>query len=161
MEQFGLVALDLEQIIAALPDDGAGVGSLAVQGIGGDDLAVQGGRFFQQGRRRRLFAALGAFFLVVNGHGLGGAVLMLGEGEQADVIADHFAIQSQRLRQGSAVALQPAIEAAGKGFRVQTRQHLVEDAVAGNLIKGEGTLFNPTSATGGKGGLGAMILLGF
>ena len=38
--------------------------------------------------RGGLFAALGALLLIVNGHGLGCAVLVLRQGQQPDVVAD-------------------------------------------------------------------------
>jgi len=54
-----------------------------VQRIGGDQLSVQRGEAFQQGGGGGLFATLGALFLVINGDGLGRAVLVLGQGQQA------------------------------------------------------------------------------
>jgi hypothetical protein len=70
---------DLEEEVAAFFHNEAGGFSLAVEGVGGDDLSVQSREFFQQVRRRRLLAAFRSLFLVVNGQGLRSAVLVLGQ----------------------------------------------------------------------------------
>ncbi|MGH7956000.1 MAG: hypothetical protein ACREH8_03190, partial [Opitutaceae bacterium] len=69
-EHPGLVGLDLQEVFAAFFDDFARVGFLAVQGVGRDELVVEGGDFFEQCGGGGLLAALGAFLLVVNGHRL-------------------------------------------------------------------------------------------
>jgi hypothetical protein len=129
----GLIAFDLKQIITPLFHNGPGVLTLAVQGITGDDLPIQCWQGGQQFGRRAEFTAFGAFLLVVNGQGLRGAILLLGQGEQANVVANHFAVQGQRLRQGARPALEPAVEAQGKSFWIHPGQHLIEDPVAGNF----------------------------
>lgn len=84
----GLIAFDLKQIITPLFHNGPGVLTLAVQGIAGDDLPIQCRQGCQQFGRRAQLTAFGAFLLVVNGQGLRGAILMLGQGEQANVVAN-------------------------------------------------------------------------
>ena len=52
-----------------------------MEGVGGDEFGVEGREFFQERGRDNLFAALGAFLLIVNGDGLRGAILVLRERE--------------------------------------------------------------------------------
>ena len=106
-EQVGLVALDLKEVVAAFFHDATGGFSLAVQRVGGNDFAVQSRQRFQPRRRRRLFAAGRALLLVIHGHRLRGAILVPGQREQANVVANHFAVQGQRLRQRATAAVQP------------------------------------------------------
>ena len=77
VEQRGLVARDLQAVLAALLDEGAGGGALAVQGVGGDDLPVEGGQAAEQRRGGGLLATRGPLFLVVEGEGLRGAVVVV------------------------------------------------------------------------------------
>jgi hypothetical protein len=58
-------------------------------------LPSRAGGGLHEGGRGGLFAAGSAFLLAVDGQGLGGAVLGLGQGEQSDGVPDHFAIQGQ------------------------------------------------------------------
>jgi hypothetical protein len=109
LEQVGLIALDLQEVVAAFFHNDAGGFALAVQGVGGDEFAVQGGEFIQQLGAGALLATFGAFLLVVNGDGIWGAVLMFRQSEQADVIADHFSIQRQRLGKSACPFEQPLI----------------------------------------------------
>ena len=51
-------------------------------------LVIQSGQTFDQRGGGGLFAPGCAFLLIVNGDGLRHAVLMLGQREQADVVAD-------------------------------------------------------------------------
>ena len=75
-----LVAFDLHEIVAALFRDDPRGRPLAVQGVGGDDLSIQGGQALEQRGGGGLFAKLGAFLLIVDGLRLRGAVLVLGQG---------------------------------------------------------------------------------
>ena len=77
VEQRGLVGLDLQAVLAALLDDGAGGGALAVQGVGGDDLPVEAGHAGEQRSGGGLFATRCPLFLVVEGEGLRGAVVVV------------------------------------------------------------------------------------
>ena len=63
----GLVALDLEQVVAALFHNGARQLALTVQGVGGDEFAIQRRLAFQQRSGGTLLATLSAFFLVIDG----------------------------------------------------------------------------------------------
>ena len=114
----GLIAFDLEKIIPALFHGGPAILALAVQRISGDDFPIQWGKVFQQLGGSAQFAALGAFLLVVNGHGLRGSILVLGQREQANMIPNHFAIQSQGLRQSACPLGQPGAQERGEGLRV-------------------------------------------
>lgn len=73
------------------------------------NLAVERGQALEQRGGRSLFAACGAFLLIVNG---------------------------QRLRQGAGARQQPAGQQRGKGLGVHAREQRVEDAVAGDFVKG-------------------------
>lgn len=117
LQQMRLVALDLEEVVTAFFHGGPAQFSLTVQGIGRDQFAIQRGEAFQQGRGRGLLATLGALFLVIDRHGLGSPILVLGQGEQADVIPNHFAVQSQRLRQAARATGQPTAQQGGEGLR--------------------------------------------
>lgn len=81
-----------------------------MEGIGRDDFAVERLLALQQRQGRGLFTARGVFLLVVNGDRLRGAVLVLRQGEQADVIADHFAVEGQGLGERTGLGLEPAVE---------------------------------------------------
>jgi len=125
-EQTGLVALDLEQVVAAFFHDDPRVPALAVQRVGRNHFAVQGRQRCQQRRGRRLLTAGRPLLLVVHGHRLRGAVLVLGQRQEANVVANHFAIQGQRLGQRAVAALQPAGEPAGPRTRLDPRHALTD-----------------------------------
>ena len=131
-----MVAFNLQQIITAFFHDGPGVLTLTVQGIGRDHFAVQSRQFFEQRGGRGLFAAWRAFLLVVNGHRLGRAILVLSQGKQANVVANHFTIQGQRLGQSARAALQPAVQERGEGFGIHPGEHLIEHTVTRNFMEG-------------------------
>ena len=103
-QQMRLVALDLEEVVTAFFHRGPAQLSLTVQGIGRDQFAIQRGEAFQQGGGGGLFATLGALFPVINGDGLGRAVLVLAQGQQADMIPNHLAVQGRSLRQTAGAA---------------------------------------------------------
>ncbi len=160
LEQARLVSLDPEQIIIPFFDDEAGLAPLTMQWVGGDDFAIQGRQLFQQRHRRALFATGRVLLSVVDRHRLRGAVLLLGQGQEANVMTNHFAVQGQRLRQQAALPLQPVGEPGSEGFGIHAGEHLVEDTVAGNRMKASGALLErqaqPTALglgqTGGKTG---------
>lgn len=108
-------------VVAALFHDAARGLALAVEGIGGGDFSVQCGERFEPRGGGVLLAAFGAFLLIIDGNGLRCAVLVLCQGERA--------AGSPR---GSAATGQ----AHGEGFGVHARDHQIEDAVAGHLVKG-------------------------
>ena len=89
--------------------DGARRRLLAVQGVGGDDFVVEGGDVFEETAGGGLLATPGALRLVVNGDRLRGTVLVLGQREQANVVADHLAVEGERLRERARVGLQPVV----------------------------------------------------
>lgn len=66
-----------------------------MEGVRSHGLAIEGWEFCQQRGRDDLFAARRALLLVVNRRGLRGTVLVLREREQADMVADHFAIHRE------------------------------------------------------------------
>lgn len=92
-EQLGLVAFDLQKVVSSLFDHAAGGLGLAVEGVGGDGLAVERGDGFEQFLGGLEFAAFGAFLLVVGRDGLGAAVLVSGQGDQPYDVSDHLAVQ--------------------------------------------------------------------
>ena len=80
-------------MISAALDDGAG--RVAVQCVGVDQFFVQGrtveGRLGGAG----LFAASGDLFLVDYRHRIRGSVLVVGQDQQAHLVADHLAVHGQ------------------------------------------------------------------
>ena len=104
-EEGGLIAFDLQEKIAAFFHHDPCEFCLAVQRVGRHKLVVQSRQFFQQLHRGGLLAAFGAFFPIVDRDGQGRTVVMMSQGEQADVVANHFAIQSQSLGQRAGAAL--------------------------------------------------------
>jgi hypothetical protein len=120
LEQRGLIGLDLQQVLAAFLHNDARGGFLAVERIGADDFLLQRGQAFQQRKGGRLFTARGAFLLIHQRHGHRGTIFMVGQGHQADVIADHFAIQGQGGRELTRLGLQPVVQVSGEGFCIQS-----------------------------------------
>src|SRR5678815_1408614 len=60
---------------------------------------------------------------------------MLSQGEQSNMVANHFAVQGECLGQPPRLALKPLVEQAGEGFGIHAREHLIEHTVARNLMK--------------------------
>lgn len=54
------------------------------------------------------------------------------------MIADHLAVQGQRLRQQAGPGLQPPAEQLGEGRGIEPGEHLVKHRVAGHLIESLG-----------------------
>ena len=104
-------------------------------GGGGDEFAAEGREFFKEGGRVHFFAARRAFLLVVNGDRLRGAVLVRREREQAEVIAEHFAVHREGLRERAHVRQQPVAQPRGKHGLIKPPEHRVEHAIAGYFIK--------------------------
>ena len=61
---------------------------------------------------------------------------MLRERQQADVVADHLAVESEGVGERAGARLQPVVEEGGERGAVQTREHRVEHRVGGHFIKG-------------------------
>jgi hypothetical protein len=78
----------------------------------------------QQRQGRGLFTTRGVFLLIVNGDRLRRAVLMLRQGEQADVIADHLPVEGQSLWERPGLCLEPAVEQRGERLGIHAREHL-------------------------------------
>ena len=70
-------------------------------------FAIEGWLVFEQREGGGLFATRGVLFLVVNGERLRRAVLVLGQGEDADVFAHHLAVKGQGLREVAGLLAQP------------------------------------------------------
>ena len=86
-------------------------------------FSVQRGQLFQQRGGGGLFAPRRAFLLIVNGHRLRSAVLVLRQGEQPAMVANHFAIQRQRPWQRASLAQEPFVQERGKGFGAHAGEH--------------------------------------
>lgn len=97
VEDLGLVAFDWQEGLTAFFDEDPGMGTPAVQGIGRDDFAIQRRRLVQETGCRSPFATLCPFFLVVDGHRLRGAILLLGQGQESDLISDPLATRAPGL----------------------------------------------------------------
>ena len=95
----GLVAFDLQEIIPSFFGDGPGDLALAVQCVGGDHLFIEAAHGVEEFGRCLLLAALGAFLLIVQGHGFGRSITMASQTEDTEVVANHLPVQSQSLRQ--------------------------------------------------------------
>jgi len=88
----GLVAFDLQEIIAPFLGYGPGNLALAVQCVGGDHLSIEAPHGIEKFSRGLMLAALGAFLLIVQGHGFGGSVTVAGQAQDVEVVANHLPI---------------------------------------------------------------------
>jgi hypothetical protein len=134
LEELGLIAFDLKEIVAALFDNEPGVVALTMQWIGGNHFAIQRGQLFQQSAIVAQLAALVSFFLIIDGDGLRSAILVLSQGKQADVVPDHLAIQSQGGWQTARAIQEPLAQQRGERFGVHAGEHLIKNAVPRDLI---------------------------
>lgn len=102
-----MVAFDLEKVVAVFFQNGPRGLFLAVERIGGDGFALQGGQLGQEALGRFEFAAGRVFLLIHDGHGDGRTVLDLDQADRADDIADHLAVQCQCAGQHAGLLTQP------------------------------------------------------
>jgi len=80
---------------------------------------------------------------------------VFGQGDGADEVADHLAIQTKSARQRAGMLCEPTAEQCSQRFGIHSTQDLVKDAVAGHFVEAAGALLDRQSQRGSLFGMQA------
>lgn len=134
-DKIGLIAFDLQKVIASFFHDDARGPLLAMERVGRHGETIQTGLGLEQFLRGFELASIGSFLLIHDCHGTRGAVFGMGQGDGPDDVTDHFSIQSEHARKVPIFPREPIAQGGGERFGVHARKHLIKHAVAWNFIE--------------------------
>lgn len=127
---------ELEHVICSGFDDRLSLGFIAVERISADGGPLELGvvvKLQGQGLFALAFVAISFGKSAGKGDGHRGTAFVLAQAQRQGLIADPFSVNSQGSGKGAHVALQPGIEALGKGLWIDLGQEVVQGSPAWNL----------------------------